>query len=49
MKDSKERKNFIVRTTFRKYLVPMRNCLKSTPQRLNFVMGKATSKRYTLD
>ena len=53
MKDYKEKNNFILRTTFRKCLVPMPKCnfatLKSEPRKLKFVMAKAVSKSYTLD
>ena len=49
-KDYKDRKNLILRTTFSKCLFSMPKCvLKSAPQKLNFLMEIATSKRCTLD
>ena len=44
VKDYKQSNNFILRTKFWK--CPVR--LKSTPQKLNFLMAKAISKSYTL-
>ena len=50
MTDYKETNNFILKTTFCKCLVPIPKMrLRSTPQKLNFVMAKAISKSHTLD
>ena len=47
MKDYKERNNFILKTLeMPRFHAKIR--LKSEPQKLNFVMTKATSKSYTL-
>ena len=48
MKDYKDRNNFILRTAFLIVLMP-KCVLKSAPQKLNFIMAKAISKRYTLN
>ena len=48
-KDYKERNNFILRTTFFYSSFSCKMRLKSAARKLNFVMSKAISKRYTLD
>ena len=48
MKYCKKSNNFLLRTILWKCLV-FKMRLKIAPQKLNFVMGKATSKCYTLD
>ena len=49
VKDNKERNNFIHEILFdRKFLVPIvEMSLKKAPQKLDFVIAKATSKSYT--
>ena len=49
MKDYKEENNYGPRTTLWKCIVPIPIRLKSAPQKVNFVIAKATSKSYTLD
>ena len=50
MKDYKERNNFILRTTFLSEMPcsHAKMCLKSAPQKLNFLTAKAISKNYAL-
>ena len=49
MKDYKETNNFILKLPFGNASFPCQMRLKGAPQKLNFVMAKAISKRYTLD